>query len=52
MIGALVFLGCPLRMLLRIGNGDLNAIVGLLGYVFGIFIGVQFLKRAIALVGV
>ncbi|NLV89274.1 MAG: YedE-related selenium metabolism membrane protein [Tissierellia bacterium] len=49
MIGALVFLGCPLRMLLRIGNGDLNAIVGLLGYVFGIFIGVQFLKKGYSL---
>lgn len=49
MIGALVFLGCPLRMLLRMGNGDLNAIVGLLGYVFGIFIGVQFIKRGYSL---
>ncbi|MBR6584790.1 MAG: YedE-related selenium metabolism membrane protein, partial [Firmicutes bacterium] len=29
MIGALMFLGCPLRMMLRIGGGDLNAIVGL-----------------------
>lgn len=49
MIGALVFLGCPLRMLLRIGNGDLNAVVGLLGYIFGIFIGVQFIKKGYSL---
>ena len=35
MIGALVFLGCPLRMLLRMGGGDLNAFVGLLGFVIG-----------------
>lgn len=49
MIGALVFLGCPLRMLLRIGNGDLNAIVGLVGYVFGVFVGVQFLKKGYSL---
>lgn len=49
MIGALVFLGCPLRMLLRIANGDLNAIVGLIGYVFGIFVGVQFLKKGFSL---
>ncbi|MCQ4925327.1 YedE family putative selenium transporter [Tissierella carlieri] len=49
MIGALVFLGCPLRMLLRLGNGDLNALVGLFGYVAGIFIGVQFLKRGYTL---
>ena len=31
MIGALAFLGCPLRMVLRIGGGDLNAVVGLVG---------------------
>lgn len=49
MIGALVFLGCPLRMLLRLGNGDLNALVGMVGYVFGIFIGVQFLKKGYTL---
>lgn len=49
MIGALVFLGCPLRMLLRIGNGDLNAVVGLIGYIFGIFIGVQFIKKGYSL---
>ena len=36
MIGALVFLGCPLRMVLRLGGGDLNAVVGLLGFVLGL----------------
>lgn len=45
MIGALVFLGCPWRALLRLAGGDGNAILGLLGLVSGIFIGVQFLKR-------
>lgn len=49
MIGALVFLGCPLRMVLRLANGDLNALVGLAGYVAGIFIGVQFLKKGYTL---
>ena len=44
MIGALVFLGCPLRMLLRLGGGDLNAVVGLLGFIIGIAVGVWFLK--------
>lgn len=39
MIGALMFLGCPLRMVLRIAGGDLNAIIGLLGFILGIFIG-------------
>ena len=45
MIGALMFLGCPLRMMIRIGGGDLNAIVGLVGFVVGIFIGTLFLKK-------
>ena len=45
MIGALVFLGCPLRMVLRMGGGDLNALVGLAGFVIGIVIGILFLKR-------
>ena len=48
-IGALVFLGCPLRMVLRIGGGDLNAVVGLVGFTLGIFIGIQFLKRGFSL---
>lgn len=48
-IGALVFLGCPLRMVLRLANGDLNALTGLLGYLIGIFIGIQFLKKGYTL---
>lgn len=45
MIGALVFLGCPLRMVIRIGGGDPNALVGLGGFIVGILIGVVFLKK-------
>lgn len=45
MIGALVFLGCPLRMVLRIAAGDLNAIVGLLGFIAGIYVGLFFLNK-------
>ena len=44
MIGALAFLGCPWRALLRFSAGDLNAVVGLAGLALGIFVGVQFLK--------
>lgn len=49
MIGALVFLGCPLRMVIRIGGGDLNAIVGLVGFIVGILIAVVFLKKGFTL---
>lgn len=45
MIGALVFLGCPLRMLLRLAGGDMNALVGFAGLVFGVVIGILFLKK-------
>lgn len=49
MIGALAFLGCPLRMLLRIGGGDMNAVIGLLGFVAGILVGIQFIKKGFSL---
>jgi uncharacterized protein len=44
MIGALVFLGCPWRAMLRLAGGDANAILGLSGMIGGIWIGVQFLR--------
>lgn len=43
-IGALVFLGCPFRMLQRLGGGDLNAAVGAAGFVAGVGIG-HFFER-------
>lgn len=49
MIGALVFLGCPLRMVLRLGGGDLNALVGLVGFASGILIGIFFLNKGFSL---
>ena len=44
MIGALVFLGCPWRALLRLAGGDGNAIFGIAGLIFGIWVGTFFLK--------
>ena len=49
MIGALIFLGCPWRTLLRLSGGDLNAVVGILGLTFGIAVGVMFLKKGYTL---
>lgn len=45
MAGALVFLGCPWRALLRLAGGDGNAIFGLLGLVFGVWIGTLFFRK-------
>ena len=49
MIGALAFLGCPLRMVIRLGGGDLTAVAGLLGFLAGILVGVAFLKTGFSL---
>jgi uncharacterized protein len=44
MIGALIFLGCPWRAILRLAAGDLNAVFGVLGLVAGIWIGTMFFR--------
>lgn len=49
MIGCLMFLGCPFRMILRLAGGDLNAIFGLAGFVAGILCGIFFLNRGYSL---
>ncbi len=49
MIGCLMFLGCPFRMILRLAGGDGNALFGLLGFVLGILCGVFFLNRGYSL---
>lgn len=49
MIGALVFLGCPLRMLIRMSAGDLNAYVALVGFVLGVGTGTAALKKGFSL---
>ena len=49
MIGALVFLGCPLRMVLRLAGGDLNALTATIGFAVGIFIGTRFLNAGFSL---
>ena len=49
MIGALAFLGCPFRMILRLSAGDLNALIGLVGFTAGIAAGAFFLNRGFSL---
>ena len=49
MVGALIFLGCPLRMVLRIAGGDMNAVIGLVGFVGGILTGIVFLNKGFSL---
>ncbi len=49
MIGCLMFLGCPFRMILRLAGGDLTAIMGLVGFFAGILCGIFFLNRGYSL---
>ena len=49
MIGCLMFLGCPFRMILRLAGGDLNALLGLAGFVAGILVGIIFLSKGYSL---
>lgn len=49
MIGCLMFLGCPFRMIVRLSGGDLNTLAGFLGFALGIVTGVFFLNRGYSL---
>ena len=49
MIGCLMFLGCPFRMIVRLAGGDLNAIFGLVGLFVGVLCGIFFLNRGYSL---
>lgn len=49
MLGALVFLGCPLRSVLRLAGGDLNGLTGLVGFISGAGCGIFFLRRGFSL---
>jgi len=48
-IGALVFLGCPTRMILRLSGRDLNALVELFEFIVGLAIGYYFKKNGFSL---
>jgi YedE family putative selenium metabolism protein len=44
-VGSAVFLGCPIKVVLRLAGGDLTALAGLGGMVAGAWLGVRFLQR-------
>jgi YedE family putative selenium metabolism protein len=44
-VGSAVFLGCPIKVMLRLAGGDLTAFAGLGGLVAGAWVGVRFLKN-------
>ena len=42
-IGCAVFMGCPIKMILRLSAGDLTALTGLFGLITGVYIGIKFI---------
>ena len=44
-VGCSVFLGCPIKMTLRLGAGDFTALAGVAGLTFGVWLGYAFLRR-------
>lgn len=48
-IGCAVFIGCPIKLFLRITAGDLSAITGLIGLVAGIYVGLEFIENGFRL---
>lgn len=49
MIGCLMALGCPFRMVIRIAGGDINALIAIGGFALGIGTGVIYLKKGYSL---
>lgn len=48
-VGCAVFIGCPIKMILRLAAGDLTAIAATVGLVLGIWLGVRYIKGGFAL---
>jgi YedE family putative selenium metabolism protein len=43
-VGCGVFIGCPIKMILRLAAGDLTAVAALLGLLFGIWLGGRYIR--------
>lgn len=48
-VGCAVFIGCPIKLLLRLTAGDLSAVAGVVGLVAGVWIGLKGLSSGVHL---
>lgn len=48
-VGCAVFMGCPIKMFLRLAAGDLTAVAATLGLTFGVWIGARYIKGGVVL---
>jgi YedE family putative selenium metabolism protein len=46
-IGSAIFIGCPIKMLLKLAGGDLNSIAGIFGLITGVYIAIYILKEGV-----
>jgi YedE family putative selenium metabolism protein len=47
--GCAVFIGCPIKMILRLSAGDLTAVAATLGLMSGVWLGVKYIKGGFVL---
>ena len=48
-VGCAVFIGCPIKMILRLAAGDLTAVAAVLGMMFGVWLGARYIKAGVFL---
>jgi YedE family putative selenium metabolism protein len=41
MVGSAIFIGCPLKVFLRLAGGDVSALFGMVGLIVGVFLGLK-----------
>ncbi|GAB4433650.1 MAG: YedE family putative selenium transporter [bacterium] len=46
-VGSAVFIGCPIKMLLRLAGGDVTSLAGIAGLIAGVYFGVMVLKEGV-----
>jgi hypothetical protein len=48
-VGCAVFIGCPIKMILRLAAGDLTAIAATVGLIFGVWVGTRYIRAGFSL---
>jgi len=49
LVGCAVFIGCPIKMILRLAAGDLTAIAATVGLIFGVWLGTRYIRAGFSL---
>ena len=49
LVGCAVFIGCPIKMILRLAAGDLTAIAATVGLIFGVWLGTKYIRAGFSL---